>query len=100
MLKSYFCQIHILENINHFKVDVIFAVINNTSSMKSIQIFEQILIRSDEDILRTLPTEQRLACTICDTVRVSKRDSGVYAELCQDLICGDSASEKKFAFSL
>lgn len=46
--------------------------------MKAIQIFEQILIRSDEDILRTLPTEQRLACTICGTVRVSKRDSKKY----------------------
>jgi len=46
--------------------------------MKSIQIFEQILMQSDEDILRTLPTEDRLACCSCNSIAVSRRVSGKY----------------------
>lgn len=46
--------------------------------MKSIQIFEQILIQSDEELLRTLPTEERLACSSCNSVAVSRRVSGKY----------------------
>ncbi len=46
--------------------------------MKSIQIFEQILIQSDEQLLRGLPTEKRLACIQCHSVTLSKRAGGQY----------------------
>jgi len=46
--------------------------------MTSIQIFEQILIQSDEDLLRTLPTEHRLACSSCNSVAISRRVAGKY----------------------
>ena len=55
--------------------------------MKSIQILERILIQSDEDLLRTLPTEERLACSSCNSIAISKQVSGKY-------YCPDCAVEK------
>ena len=44
--------------------------------MKAQEIYDKILMQSDEVMLNNLPTQQRLACKKCNTVSLTKRASG------------------------
>jgi hypothetical protein len=55
--------------------------------MNATQILEQILSKTDEELLATLPTTPRIACVECQTVSVVKRAHYAQTSLCYCPTC-------------